>query len=70
MNFVELRILYLIDVSINFAVRSLKRNSEMQIYSKFENTNRVCIFVYFQKYNSKKVIDHRYDNKIGLNVFG
>ena len=41
MNFVELRILYLIDVSINFAVRSLKRNSEMQIYSKSENTNRV-----------------------------
>ena len=41
MNFVEIRILYLIDVSRNFAVRSLKRNSEMQIYSKSENTNRV-----------------------------
>ena len=41
MKFVELRILYLIDVSRNLAVQSLKRSSEMQIYSKSENTNRV-----------------------------
>ena len=49
MNFVELRILYLIDISKTPTVFS--------------------IFVYFQKYNSEKVTDHRYDNKIGLSVF-
>ena len=31
MKFVELLISYLIELSENFAVRSLKRNSEMQI---------------------------------------
>ena len=70
MNFVELRILYLIDVSRNFAVRSLKRNSEMQIYSKSEK-NQQCFSYLCTSKNiiRKKVTDHRYDDKIDLSVF-
>ena len=57
MNFVELRILHLIELSRNFAVRSLKRNLEMQIYSEFQTANRVLHYqirsvlpkIYFQK---------------------
>ena len=44
MNFVELRILHLIELLRYFTVRSLKRNSEMQIYSKSEIANHVLYY--------------------------
>ena len=42
MNFVELRILHLIELFRNFAIRSLKRNSEMHASSSLNTIRLVC----------------------------
>ena len=43
MNFVELRILHLIELLISLCAEA-KRNSEMQIYSKSEIANHVLYY--------------------------
>ena len=45
MNFVELRILHLIELLRNFAVRSLKRNSKMQFIRNLKTQTVFCIII-------------------------
>ena len=54
MNFVELRILHLIELFIIFAVRSLKRNSEIQIL--YEMMGEIVYDTFIKSLNGTRVL--------------